>query len=118
MSYVKLTEAPTLIFNEPSCGTCSEDVESDGDGWVCPSCGTSWSYDDYDQQGTLYEEWSGETLDGDSVPEGADYFDDPQLRAKAAELRSEENLRFWGCEHGVLCSQDECRAKRESRRVR
>lgn len=101
--YVKLSEAPALIFNEPSCGVCHLDVESDGDGWVCPSCGTSWGYDDYEQPGTLYEEWAGESIDGEPVPAGADSFDDPQLRAKWAELRRAQNVRLWGCEHGFEC---------------
>lgn len=101
--YVKLSEAPTLVFRAPECGTCYQECESDGDGWLCPSCGTSWGGNDYDQEGQLYEAWSGETLDGAAAPPDADYFDDPLLKAKRSELQSEQNVRLWGCEHGLFC---------------
>lgn len=69
MSYIKLTEAPTLTIRMPDCDACSVEVESDGDGWLCPVCGTSWPYDgSEDEPGTLYEEWSGEDLEGPAVP--------------------------------------------------
>lgn len=61
---VKFAEAPRMIRNEPDCEACSVTVESDGDGYQCPTCGTHWSYDhDEDAPGTLYEEWSGVELD-------------------------------------------------------
>ena len=61
---VKFAEAPLLTRTDPTCAACAVDVESDGDGYVCPTCGTSWPYDaDEDEHGTLYEEWSGEDLD-------------------------------------------------------
>ena len=67
--YIKLAEAPTLSISNPSCGACCVEVESDGDGYTCPCCGTEWSYDaGEDRPGTLYEEWAGEDLDGDTVP--------------------------------------------------
>jgi hypothetical protein len=68
--YIKLATAPVLSLNDPDCGTCYVSVESDGDGWTCPVCGTSWPYSAGDgDDGTLYEEWSGEELEGDIVDE-------------------------------------------------
>lgn len=64
--YLNLTEAPTLIHREPYCSACQEDVESDDDGWVCPSCGTAWGYRD-DGPGELYANWSGESAGGPTV---------------------------------------------------
>ncbi|WP_420114533.1 hypothetical protein [Pseudactinotalea sp.] len=113
--YVKLSEAPTLVFREPECGTCAQECQSDGDGWLCPSCGTSWGYNDYDQGGTLYEEWSGELLSGEPAPPDADYFNDPQLKAKRAELQAAQNVRLWGCEHGIFC-RGKCAANVEIER--
>lgn len=67
--YIKLDKAPTLSIRHPDCDACAVEVESDGDGWQCPVCGTSWPYDVHeDTPGTLYEEWSGETLEGETVP--------------------------------------------------
>ena len=65
--YLKLSEAPTLIFATPYCSACTMDYEDTGDEWLCPTCGTTWDFEDFDQQGTLYEEWSGETLPGKPV---------------------------------------------------
>lgn len=66
--YIKLTEAPTLSIRHPDCDACTVEVESDGDGWICPCCGTTWSYNGgEDEPGTLYEEWSGEPADGPAV---------------------------------------------------
>lgn len=112
--YVKLSEPPTLVFQEPECGTCYQKCESDGDGWLCPSCGTSWGYNDYDQEGTLYESWSGEALDGEPAPPGADYLDDPRLKVKRAELQAAQNVRLWGCEHGFFC-HGKCATNHENR---
>lgn len=62
--YIKLAEAPGLSLNDPDCGTCGVSVDSDSDGYTCPVCGTSWSYNDGDgDTGTLYEDWSGEDLE-------------------------------------------------------
>lgn len=67
--YIKLAEAPTLTIRHPDCDACHVEVESDGDGWLCPVCGTSWDYNaSEDQKGTLYEEWSGEELFSQLVP--------------------------------------------------
>jgi hypothetical protein len=61
---IKLQAPATLSINYPDCSVCNVAVESDGDGYICPTCGTYWSYDDGDgDTGTLYEDWSGETLD-------------------------------------------------------
>ncbi|MFC8732159.1 hypothetical protein ACFT5B_06855 [Luteimicrobium sp. NPDC057192] len=68
--YLKLAEAPQLVIHYPTCSTCDVDLETDGDGWTCPTCGTSWDMraDDGDT-GELYESWSGEKLDGPAVTE-------------------------------------------------
>ena len=67
-AYVKLAEAPTLTIRNPECDACCIEVDGDGDGFVCPCCGTSWSYQDGEHTpGTLYEDWSGEDLPGDTV---------------------------------------------------
>lgn len=44
----RLAEAPVLSLNAPDCGTCEVSVESDGDGWTCPNCWSTWSYDQGD----------------------------------------------------------------------
>lgn len=38
------TEPPgDLIFNDPSCPRCGEDVPFDGDGWTCSPCNATWT---------------------------------------------------------------------------
>ena len=61
---VKFAVAPTLSLNVPDCSACIVPVESTGDGYECPTCGTAWDYDaSEDTPGDLYESWSGEVLD-------------------------------------------------------
>ena len=61
---VKYAVAPRLSMNDPDCSACAVSVESTGDGWECPTCGTAWDYSDgEDDCGQLFEEWSGEELD-------------------------------------------------------
>jgi hypothetical protein len=61
---VRYETAPILSLQYPVCDSCSLDVESSGDGWECPQCGTSWDYGDGDgDKGILYAEWSGESVD-------------------------------------------------------
>lgn len=63
--YIKLVTAPRLSYNYPDCGTCRVPVDYDGDQLVCPVCGTCWETSAGDkEEGSLYEEWSGEALDG------------------------------------------------------
>lgn len=62
----RLAEAPVLVLNNPDCGTCDVTVESGDEGWICPNCGTYWSYSDNPgdgDAGQLYAEWSGEDVD-------------------------------------------------------
>ena len=61
---VRYAEPPHLIHMSPECGGCSISVDSDDDGWVCPTCGTTWDYNDYDKRGTAYADWSGEDVAG------------------------------------------------------
>lgn len=62
--YIKLTEAPACIINNPTCGACLIKVEYEDETWLCPSCGTLWWYDSAEDPGLLYEVWSDETLNG------------------------------------------------------
>lgn len=67
--YVKLADNPVLVIQNPTCSACCVDLISE-DGWLCPVCGSSWSYDDGDgDKGELYESWSGETLSGEPLGE-------------------------------------------------
>lgn len=66
--YLALDTAPCLSIRYPDCDACCVEVESDGDGFVCPSCGTYWGYEDgEDVPGTLVGEWSGEKPEGPKV---------------------------------------------------
>lgn len=62
--YIKLDQPPRLIVGYPTCGACYVEVNHDDGNWVCPQCGTSWSTNACDDdEGTLYEDWSGDVLD-------------------------------------------------------
>ena len=66
--YIKLAEAPTWVVQYPQCSACEVDLILD-DGWLCPVCGSCWPGEANDgDQGELFESWSGETIDGDPVP--------------------------------------------------
>ena len=68
--YVKLKEAPYISYSTPTCSTCLEELDIEDDGWICPACGTFWSYsDNHGDAGQLYEEWSGEDLPGEALSE-------------------------------------------------
>lgn len=97
--YIKLAEAPVFVFQSPTCGACSVELEHDGDGWECPCCGTIWVGDACDgEQGELYESWSGETLDGETVSEDAAYDAGNKHKREADKKR----YAIWGwCEHGL-----------------
>ena len=63
---VRYTEAPYMHISY-SCGglSCgSNTVEHDGDSFICSDCGTSWQCED---DGQLYEEWSGDEREGPIV---------------------------------------------------
>lgn len=71
--YLRLDSAPGLDHpGNPICQAC--DIETTlEDGWLCPSCGTSWSSDLLEgdpSDGTLYADWSGEELTGPICPVG------------------------------------------------
>lgn len=72
MSYIRLAEKPGLEHpGYPLCGACAVEVDYDGDSWVCPSCGTSWDAENLEadpEDATMYDEWSGEELDGPIIP--------------------------------------------------
>lgn len=68
--YIRLSQPPMWVINYPTCSACAVDLETEGDGWTCPSCGTSWSMDANDgDRGTLYADWSGEDPTGPEVDE-------------------------------------------------
>ena len=82
--YLKLSEAPTLTYQEPFCSTCIDDCVFE-DGWVCPTCGTYWPEDGYDQPGTLYEEWAEESLPGPALTKDEAYRAAVALRRARAD---------------------------------
>jgi hypothetical protein len=71
---VRYAEAPYLIHVNPECGNCGISVESDGDGWECPACLTTWDWNDYDERGTQYADWSGESVDDLPITDEDDGF--------------------------------------------
>lgn len=70
-TYLRLDKAPSLHHpGGPICGACLVETNLE-DGWVCPSCGTSWPSDVVEDDGEnaeLYESWSGEELTGPTCP--------------------------------------------------
>lgn len=78
--YIRLAEAPMWCIQYPTCSACAVDLETDGDGWTCPCCGTSWDMSAGDgDRGELYAAWSGEEATGPIVSEDdawrwGDYF--------------------------------------------
>lgn len=66
--YIRLTEPPHWCIQYPTCSACGTDLETDGDGWTCPSCGTQWPQTANDgDKGELYAAWSGEEPTGPVV---------------------------------------------------
>lgn len=64
-NYLKLNEPPRICMQYPTCSACCVDLDHDGDGWTCPSCGTIWDTNaDEDAEGELYADWSGEEPEG------------------------------------------------------
>lgn len=65
VGYVKLSEPPMWCIQYPTCSACEVDLDTDGDGWTCPSCGTTWPMSAGDgDKGELHESWAGEELPG------------------------------------------------------
>lgn len=68
--YIRLAKPPEWCLQYPTCSACMVDLESDGDGWTCPVCGTSWdAYAGDGDTGELYADWAGEESDGPIVDE-------------------------------------------------
>ncbi len=68
MDYIKLDKAPVWVLQYPTCSACTVDLDTDGDGWLCPQCGSIWDMRANDGDvGELYESWSGDTLSGPSL---------------------------------------------------
>lgn len=69
--YIRLSKAPQWCIQYPTCSACDVELHTDGDGWTCPSCGTSWDMQAGDgDTGTLYADWAGEEPTGPSVSDG------------------------------------------------
>ena len=69
--YIRLSEAPKWCIQYPTCSACDVDLSTDGDGWLCEVCGTSWDMNANDgDEGTLYADWAGKEPQGPSVAEG------------------------------------------------
>lgn len=69
--YIRLAEPPAWCLEYPTCSACAVDLDTDGDGWTCPTCGTSWGMDAGDgDRGTLYADWAGEEPTGPQVTQG------------------------------------------------
>ena len=65
MGYIKLDKAPAWVLHYPTCSACTVELDTDGDGWLCPQCGSIWDMRANDGDvGELYESWSGEDLPG------------------------------------------------------
>lgn len=68
--YLRLEQQPEFVLHYPTCGTCAVDLDTDGDGWTCPSCGSMWdNHASEGDKGELYESWSGEAIAGDALTE-------------------------------------------------
>ena len=66
--YIRLNEPPHWCIQYPTCSACDVDLMTDGDGWLCPACGTLWGMQANDgDKGTLYADWSGEKSTGPRV---------------------------------------------------
>lgn len=79
--YTRLAKAPMWCVQYPTCSACCIDLETDGDGWTCPGCGTQWDMDASDgDRGELYADWAGEESTGPILTPGqaadrADYLE-------------------------------------------
>ncbi|WQY99780.1 hypothetical protein [Microbacterium phage MO526] len=97
--YIRLVEAPAIVLRYPECGACGVDLGHDGDDWVCPVCGTSWPTDAGDgDTGSLYEEWSGESLDDAPALDSDAAFNAGIVHTREARKRLYASLGW--CEHG------------------
>lgn len=68
--YMRLSRKPGLGMHYPVCEACIIEVDYEDECWQCPSCGTQWPIEIMESDGDdaeLYEEWSGEKLDGELV---------------------------------------------------
>lgn len=105
--YLKLTEKPGLSSpGNPTCQACLVEVDYGDETWVCPSCGTEWPGDRMEsspEEATLYEEWSGDTLEGPECPSDIAYLVSgyaPRERDQAIKMRIEQLERLR--ENGLL----------------
>ena len=81
-NYIKLKRAPMILWTDPDRGTCFETLEMEDGDWICPLCGTCWGPEQYGGgQGLLYEEWSGEVLEGEPLDERDAYHESTKRRA-------------------------------------
>lgn len=57
--YLRLSKPPELIINAPLCDACDVEVSFNGDGLLCPSCGSFWHEAEEGITGDLSEEATG-----------------------------------------------------------
>lgn len=59
------TEPPgELLYRNPLCPRCDDEVGHDGDGWYCAPCCVRWSSEDYSDEGTFTDDY------GELFPDG------------------------------------------------
>lgn len=70
--FLRLSKPPGLSHpGYPICDACNVETEHDGDGWLCPSCGTAWPGDNmeaFPSEATMFPDWSGEGMTGPVCP--------------------------------------------------
>lgn len=64
--YLHLAEQPEWRMQFPMCSACDIDLDHTGDGWLCDSCGTTWTLDAGDgDKGELVEGLTGQVVPND-----------------------------------------------------
>ena len=95
--YVKLAKPPCWVLQYPTCSACAVELNTDGDGWDCPNCGTRWGMDASDgDTGTLYADYWGKEPTGPTVTESQ--------AADVANYRERlDRHRRYGEQYPTLC---------------
>lgn len=91
---VRYPEAPSMVYQSPTCSACYVELDHNGDGWECRVCRTSWDDNDYDTPGQLYPDWTGEEWPVDL--EVTDLEDGHKVGLAIEREEREERLRKWG----------------------
>ena len=68
IDYMRLAKPPAWCIQFPTCSACDVDLDHDGDGWTCPSCGTEWdSHASDGDTGTLPDGLTGRIVPNDEA---------------------------------------------------